>query len=300
MNNSFAEQLEAARRSIEGFLDRPEVIALAERAAMAGLTRQQAAVLLDAKVRLRPLPPALEQAWRQLAGEQALLVRWMMALAAQRSLDLLPGAAVTEDVREMTLRGCAAVADARLVRDEWLLAGGPEFRQYAEVALLRRFIAGHVHWTVSGIPRSWLLRMSWRDAFRCLAAMRRMGGREPCFEAHVPATPLLMQREYERAYRRIAASMELQPAIRGLIGSSWLHAEETMKISPHLEWINRLFLDHGGVLLHLGEAAPDSGFLAGSQRRKELYASGAYRPRIAMFIWPRNELLQWARSLPPA
>ena len=295
MNASFAAQLETARRGIETFLGLPDVVGLAERAALAGLTPDRTAALLDTAIQLRAPSPSWEPAWKTLADQRALLVRWMLALAARRSLDLLPGAAVTEEVRQLTLRACAAVIDVQLVRDEWLQIDSREFRQQAETALLRRFVAGQVHWNVAGIPRSWLLRMSWRDALRCTAVMWRMGGHAPCFEAHLPSTPVLIQREYERAYRRIAASMELQPAIRALIGVSWLHAEETIRISPHLDWINRLFLDHGGLLVHLGEAPADSGFLTGSQRRKELYDSGAYRPRIAMFVWPRKEFLEWAQ-----
>jgi hypothetical protein len=88
--------------------------------------------------------------------------------------------------------------------------------------------------------------------------------------------------------------MKLQPEVRGIFGSSWLHSQETIKINPHLSWMNRLFLDNGGILVHLGEASPDSGFLVGSEQRRKLYEIGEYRPREALFIWPKAAFLAWA------
>ena len=298
MTESLANEVEATADLLQQFLNGPEIPAVARRAGEVGLTQESALVALEAIVKFRTLPPRLDSLWSSLGEAQSLLGRWILALAALRSLSRIREVPVVEEVRQLILRNYRTIADLGRRRDEFLLPRSPEFCEAAETTLLRRFIAGQLHWKVSGIPRSWPFRMNWSDAFRTVGAVCRMGARAPCFEAHLPVrgAPFLIESEYKRCYVRMARSMELQPAIRGILGASWLHSEETMRISPHLQWINQLFLNHGGLLVHMGPAAPESGFLVGSQQRRQLYESGAYRPRQAMFIWPRDAFLQWARQ----
>jgi hypothetical protein len=127
-----------------------------------------------------------------------------------------------------------------------------------------------------------------------------MGGFAPAYVTHVVSPrshlPVLLERESLRSYERMAASMELQPEIRGIVTSSWLHSEDTLAVSPHLRWMNRVFLENGGTVTHLGYAEPDAGFLVGSPERQRLYDEGKYRPRNALVIWPRRAVLAWLSS----
>lgn len=238
---------------------------------------------------------------RTLAGCAASSTgeRKRLAEIALRNLDRVPSLRLTPEVQALTLREMAKIATA----PEAELAPGHRTRkEYEAIARLRRFACGQLHWDLSGIPKSTLWKVSLRDAGRLLDCVRRAGGWSPWFDMHLPSrgAGFLLPAEYRRSYLRMAACMELQPEVRGAMGGSWLHAEETMEITPHLRWLNDLFLDNDGILIHLGPAAPDSGFLVGSQKRKELYEAGKYHPRHAVFLWPRDALLAWARAQNPS
>lgn len=300
MSETLDRQIASTREILQLFLAGPGIQAVANQAARVGLPPQEACGLLDTIVKTRSLPEICAPLLASLGPDQPLLGRWLLAVAASRSLDTLPALPLTFEVQQFMLRQFQMFARLSQGRDENLLPDSRTFREYAEIALLRRFAAGLLHWKISGIPRSWPLQMNWRDAARTLATVWTIRGWSPCFEAHIPASgsPFLIETEYRRSYLRIARSMELQPRIRAIIGASWLHSEETICNSPHLAWLNRLFIDNGGILAHLGPAPPDSGFLVGSQQRRDLYAAGAYRPRNAVFIWPRRDLLEWANRQP--
>jgi hypothetical protein len=172
----------------------------------------------------------------------------------------------------------------------------------AGCATLTRFPAGQLDWEVSGLPRSYLLRLPFWDVPRVAwAVLRQLRGLRPCFTAHmgVRRYPLLfVEAENHRAYHRMAQSMALQPEVRGLLMAAWFHSPETIRVSPHLAWTNRTPLAHGAILTDLGPASPDDGFLTGSPDRQRLFEAGAYRPTVGLIIWPRQALLAWAAAHP--
>ena len=47
-----------------------------------------------------------------------------------------------------------------------------------------------------------------------------------------------------------------------------------------------------------GPALADAGFLVGNERRRQLYASGVFRPRETIVLWSRADMLAWARRRP--
>jgi hypothetical protein len=253
---------------------------------------------LESIVRSRAVPGHWGPLWSQLGEDEPLLGRWLLAQGALRTLDSIRQLPVVTDVHRLIFNHHRRIARLTPRNDATYQPHTREFREMAEVVLLRRFIAGQLHWKISGIPRSRIFQMGWSDAAQTLATVAKAGGWFPYFEIHLSGrgAPLLIESEYKRCYLRMAQSMELQPEIRGVMGSSWLHSDETMRISPHLKWLNSLFLDNGGILVHAGAAPEDSGFLVGSQRRRQLYESGEYAPRNAMFVWPRESFLNWARQ----
>ena len=172
----------------------------------------------------------------------------------------------------------------------------------AGCAALSRFPAGQLDWEVSGLPRSYLLRMPVGDLPRVgWALVRQLRGLKPCFTAHmgVRRYPLLfVEAENHRAYHRMAQSMALQPEVKGLLMAAWFHSVETIRVSSHLGWTNRTPLAHGAILTDLGPASPDDGFLTGSPERQRLFEAGAYRPTVGLIIWPRQALLAWAATHP--
>jgi hypothetical protein len=172
----------------------------------------------------------------------------------------------------------------------------------ARIATLRRFPAGLFQWEESGIPRRYLLQVPWRD-LPALAAVivARLGGLAPLFVPHLNArrrTPWLLERSANRSYYLMAEAMEQQRHIRGILGVSWFRAPDIAGTTPHLSWVNKVVLEHGGFVTTVGPAGEDSGVFANSARRRELYQRGEFTPMIGMAIWPRAAVLDWKRSHP--
>jgi hypothetical protein len=232
----------------------------------------------------------------QMAASFAPL-RFLLVSAALDALDRLRATRISPEVQTLM---CGEFRFFAEPEEDWLHTfetGSNTSIAFAELALLERFSAGQLHWTVSGIPRSWMLRVPPRDYLRVLKALIRMGGFRPGMFIHITPPrsylPVLLERESLRSYQRMAESMELQPEVRGIITASWLHSEDTLRISPHLGWMNRIILENGGTVSHIGYSDPNAGFLVGSPERQRLYNEGKYRPRDGLVIWPRHAVLDW-------
>jgi hypothetical protein len=96
----------------------------------------------------------------------------------------------------------------------------------------------------------------------------------------------------------MAQALRMQPEIKGFVASSWLRSPDTVKASPHLAWINRTILEHGGLVVVMGMADPESGALARSASRKALYETGEFIPTTGLVLWPRDAMLAWADQHP--
>ena len=108
----------------------------------------------------------------------------------------------------------------------------------------------------------------------------------------------MLERETNRSWYRMAQSMKLQPQIRGLIASSWLHSPDTMRVSPHLAAFSRALLDNGALVIRHHAADPNCGVFYRSPERKKLYEEGQFVPTHGLVIWPRKEMLAWADAHP--
>jgi hypothetical protein len=177
-----------------------------------------------------------------------------------------------------------------------------EGRALAACARLARFPAGQLDWELSGLPRSYLLKIPWWDwprVGRMIAC--GLGGLSPCFFAHTGVRRyrlLFLESESHRAYHRMAQSMALQPDVKGLLMASWFLSPETIRVSPHLSWTTRTPVENGALLTEIGPAAAGDGFLVGSRDRQRLFDAGEYRPTTGLILWPRRALLAWARAHP--
>jgi hypothetical protein len=176
------------------------------------------------------------------------------------------------------------------------------FVALAKIATLRRFPAGQMTWEVSGIPRSWLPKVPPASLPRVAQYLFKLGGLGPAFVPHLNATrkdrAALLERETNRSWYRMALSMKQQPAIRGLVASSWLHSPDTMRVSPHMTGFSRALLDNGALLIRHHRADPDCGVFYRSPERKKLYDEGQFVPTHGLVIWPRREMLAWAEAHP--
>jgi hypothetical protein len=225
--------------------------------------------------------------------------RCVLTAAALRSIAQLDKVPVSESVKAL----CRDLYVTLPRRRPRLDLANFRFVELGMVATLRRFPAGQFDWEPSGLPRSWIakirpLRASWRTFYLTAIRGRRFG---PAFFIHMGSGGknfALLEREAERSYYRMAQSMALQPQVIGLIASSWLHSPDTFAISPHLAWLNTVFRENGAVVATMGPADPHCGVLHRSPERKRAFDEGRLKPTLGFVIWPRDEMLAWARTRP--
>jgi hypothetical protein len=223
--------------------------------------------------------------------------RFLVVAAARDAVDSLDALPVDERVRELFCQNFRMYA-AGTTPEPFDLSRA-SFVAMGRLATLSRFPAGQLDWEVCGIPRPWLFKVPWSRFPRLVSAIAfELRGFGPAFFSHINPNRrnqgILLERESLRAYHRMARSMELQPEIRGLITASWLHSPDTFAISPHLKWLNDVFLQSGGHVFRLGRADVESGVFHRSPERRQAYDAGTFKPTEALIVWPREAMLAWA------
>jgi hypothetical protein len=229
------------------------------------------------------------------AFERVLLLRQF-----GKALPLVPSLPVSDDVKRLFCEVCRTIiAPPKAARFGVTSAG---FAALLELSAFRRFPGGQFNWTISGIPRSWVLTVNGRDRWTLIYWIaRKFKGFGPAFEPHLNAyrrNRWLLEVEGDRSYYRMAEALLLQPQVKGLIAASWLRSPDTHRVSPELAWVNRTIVENGGVVLTVGPADPNSGVLARSTVRKALYEAGRFKPTMGLVIWPRDAMISWAERHP--
>jgi hypothetical protein len=255
---------------------------------------------------LRDAGPALTRLARlkQSLAESGLPVgdgafeRFLVVSAAAEATGRVDTLPVDSRVKELLLRNFDMYA-AGSVREPFDLACA-SFVAMGRIATLSRFPAGQLDWVVSGIPRSWLFRARRHAVPRFVRSLADLRGFGPAFFSHLNPNrrnqTVLLERESLRSYHRMARSMELQPWIRGFVTASWLHSPDTAAVSPHLAWLNDVFLQNGGFVVPLGKVDVDCGVLHRSPERQRAYDEGRFTPTEGLVIWPRRSMLAWAQG----
>jgi len=224
--------------------------------------------------------------------------RYILALAALQALDRLDSEALPARVKRL----CAG-----LFR-QWActppqLDSGNRLVAFAKIATLRRLPAGLFDWETSGLPRSWIPRI--RPLRQLLRTLRLVGDPtrpfRPVFFAHLTVCrPIraMLPADAQRSYHLIARSLEMHPEVKALVTASWFHSPDTRRVSPHLSWLNQVFLEHGGIVATIGKADPGCGVLNRSPERQAAFEAGRFTPTEGLVIWPRDAMLAWARRHP--
>lgn len=230
--------------------------------------------------------------------ERALLS--CAAVETDPRIDSLP---VYEPVKSLIRAEFQHYTNPPKLDSEALKVGTYGFVVACKTISLSRFPSGPMDWEISGFPRSWLLKVGLRRLPRLLGCLIwRVGGFAPLFFIHVARRPknraLIIEKEVLRCYYRIARSLELQPWIKGILAHSWFHDPAAVQRYPHLEWINRPYLESKGLIVTDGIAPPDSGFMEHNAARKEQFARGELRLRMGIAVWPRDAALEWAYKHP--
>ncbi len=264
----------------------------------------EARALLPSVQTTGPAVPRLERLKQTLARTGLPIgggayERFLVVGASVESLGRLDRVPVDARVKQLFLE-CFRGYAAGTVPEPFELSRA-SFIAMGRIATLSRFPAGQLDWEVSGIPRSWLARIRWRALPRLVTSLlAELRGFSPVFFSHLNPNRrnqgILLERESLRSYHRMARAMEGQPEIRGLVTASWLHSPDTFAVSPHLKWLNDVFLQNGGHVIPLGRVDPECGVLHRSPERRQAYEAGTFTPTEALVIWPRAEMLAWAHG----
>jgi hypothetical protein len=306
MTPSLADRLEVARQWCTDAYKHEPLSSVDEFLTQSGVTAHRRAELVGAcaaKLAAVPALLTLRDAVRRHVHPDAAtcgLERVLLLRTALDNIDRIPSLPVDESVMHLFCRDFKWYADPARVEASMLSCDGYVFYARLRVAMLIRFPNGQSEWEISGIPRSWLLRVSPRDLPRTFRFIfSGLKGYKPLFVAHVGTArrwPFLSEREAHLAFYREALALEKQPQIRGIMAASWLHSRETHRVSPHLAFMNCAASGRHGFYVDLGPSSEKDGFLEGDAQRAELYRTGQYKPTIGLVACTREHALEWMRS----
>jgi hypothetical protein len=228
--------------------------------------------------------------------------RYVLVRAALDHLDLIRSTALPTAVQWELYAAFRRLAHPDPKLQAKLRLGHSWFISACKIATLRRFPAGQYEWEVSGLPRSWLLKVERRRLPRllCLVGMD-LKGFKPFFVPHLGILRPqghLDQEEVHRSHYRMAEALELQPHIKGMVAASWMRAPDVGRHSPRLAWLPQFFRDNGGLVADMGPADPKCGVLSRSKTRQRLNEEGRLNPRVGLVVWPREAMLRWAALHP--
>lgn len=232
-----------------------------------------------------------------------LLQRTLLLRAALVSLKKLDQFPVEKSVKRLICEEFRFFAKPS-EREMTLFAPGQySFLALAKIAILERFPAGQFHWEISGFPRSWLFKVPPSSFLRVLSFLAiDLKGFAPCFFPHMGTRRknpmMLLEKESDKSWFRMASSAQLWPGIRGLVASSWLHSPDTYRVSPHLSFINKPFVESGGLVTTMGKADEGAGHMAGSTQRRDLVKQGKFQPTLGLVMWSRPQMAEWVRAHP--
>jgi hypothetical protein len=253
----------------------------------------------ESQVRIRHLVDCVRR--ERGPAPPGVIERLIVVAAAADGLKRLQDAPLCAGVKRLMCEEFRFMADTDLELERFECSRGT-FVDAAKKATLRRFTAGQFDWEVGGIGRSEILRSSLRSLAAVVAFTAvRMHGLYPLFFSHLNSrrpSKCLLEPEANRSYHRMASCLALQPEIKGFGACSWFRSPDTHVVSPHLAWLSRVFLEHGGLVATGAPASPTCGVLFKSATRRELFESGRFTPTNGIVLWPREAMLAWATRHP--
>lgn len=168
------------------------------------------------------------------------------------------------------------------------------------VCTRKMFPIGALKTEVTGIPRRILVNGGWRQLLRLLRIFAELGSTKPFYEIHLDIryrATFTPQGWYD-CFLMIAEMLEKNHEILGFTGSSWFFDPQTRLVSPHLGYLRKLIEDNGGKFFYYKENERTTELaLESSSTRRKFFEQGAYRPASYLAIWPRAELLEWAKNI---
>jgi hypothetical protein len=230
------------------------------------------------------------------------LERFLIVATALDALGRLTSVPESDDVKALFCEEFRFYASPPGEHATRYALGSASFVAMCKTASLRRFPGGQFDWEVGGIRRADLSAVSAGAILPTIAfAALKMRGLRPVFFSHLNwrrSNKSLLETEANRSYYRMARAMQLQPDIKGFGACSWFRSPATHRVSPHLAWLSRVFLENGGFVVEAGPDSGESGVFHRSQTRRRLYEAGEFRPTKGLVMWPRDAMIAWADAHP--
>lgn len=148
----------------------------------------------------------------------------------------------------------------------------------------------------SGFSLKQGLRGNTIDALAFLWLNLRQGGLKGYYQIHTH-TPDLAEfnpQGWNDCYWRIAQMLERNPAIKGIFGGSWFYDPQLLEISPRLAYLQQVPLENGASSFYTGVDHSGNAIFS-SKTRRQLHEQGKYTPKSYLLIWPRTQMLNWAK-----
>jgi len=215
---------------------------------------------------------------------------------------------VPEDVKEIYFRNFIRIVQNINIKEKsaeegFYLYPNDKFFKDLGVCTLRIIPAGVIKMHLFKFPKSVIFRGGIRQFFKGLyVILFQLRGTKPIFEMHADShdPEAIGDWSYEGwvcFYRRAAKILEMNPEVKGVFGIGWPFDPVLEQISPRHVYLRTLVTENGGSLFFWGysEGAVKSATYKSPTRRK-LYEEGKYCPADYMIVWPRKELIYWAKK----
>lgn len=231
-----------------------------------------------------------------LENYHKLVLVYLISDVENRIEDLRVPASVSELLAASFQRILAQLANAET---NFYLHGNDLFSKDLALCRLKLLPCGSELIDVcSGVPRSILFRNGFQQLARgARIFLNKGGGFRPWYESHWDRRLVrsFTPQDYDQCYLRIAQLLELNPEIKGMMGSSWWFDPALEPISPNLTFLRKVPLDNGAQLFRVGSSADATRAATHlSPERRDLYDSGSYHPTIYLLAWTREDMLEWA------
>ena len=240
---------------------------------------------------------------KEKAGDdlEPLYNRLALVHAIKNTLENFYEQGFPEDIEGLFIEWFRGMLDniERLDADYFRLNNDPFLKDMAVCVGRMIPVGGAWAINVSGLGRRIIFGCGPRQLLtRTFFLLSHIRALKPFYEIHM--IPRLADRftedEREASYLRIAKMLCVNPEVRGLIGSSWYLDPALKDISPELSYLQDLPENNGARIFPLNPSKGNYGALIGSVRRTQLHEEGKYVPRNGLIVWPRKDILKWART----
>ena len=155
----------------------------------------------------------------------------------------------------------------------------------------------HIVDEYSGFSRTALLSGGIGQFFRFLFSLLFVSqGNMPFYVTHTHLSEIedFGPEGRDECYARIAEMLERHPEMKGMYSASWFNDPALEEVSPRLAYLRKVPQENGAWVFRVGEDI-EGGALSKSATRRKLYEDGKYIPTAYLVVWPRKEIIAWAK-----